>query len=233
MTPAPDAPCRVQRCAFGCVLETGIGAERTRSALEWLLASPWAPGLIITAGFAGALDDKLQVGDIVVASEVVDGDGNRWECSRHTPCAGRRTRSVRTTLGTIVTVSRLVGEPQEKRELREKFGALAVDMESATVAEFCSRRGIPFGCVRAISDDARTALSPRLVGLLAGERVAWWRLAGTALSSPRILMECVRLARNTRLATRRLGDFLHELLAQGVAGGSVGGDQGVEAERRP
>ena len=61
----------------------------------------------------------------------------------------------------LLTTGQLIGNPEDKRSLGRKHEAAAVDMESATVARMCSRKGVPFGCVRVISDRADTPLSPR------------------------------------------------------------------------
>ena len=79
---------------------------------------------------------------------------------------------------------RLVATAEEKAALGMKYGAMAVDMEAATVARFCQRHGVPFGSVRAISDDMRTTLSPQLATLLQAGRPSLPRvLAGMAVTS--------------------------------------------------
>ena len=112
----------------------------------------------------------------------------------------------------MLTWPTLVGDPVEKRRLADVFDASAVDMESATVAAFCAEHGIRFVSVRAVSDDARTALSPALLRLLSRQRVSLGRVLLAAVRSPRLIAECWRLARNTRLAGDRLALALHALL---------------------
>jgi len=85
-------------------------------------------------------------------------------------------------------------------------------MESATFARLCTKRGIPFGCLRAISDDLDTALSPALVSLLTGGRVSWWRALRALLRRPSLFKEFLRLGRDTRLASAQLGKAVGELL---------------------
>ena len=84
-------------------------------------------------------------------------------------------------------------------------------MESAAAAAFCAEHGQPFLALRAISDDASTTLSPRLVRLLGGSRVSVRRLLGTVVRSPAVVAELWRLARSTRKAALRLAEFLSPL----------------------
>ena len=95
---------------------------------------------------------------------------------------------------------------------RLRHDALAVDMETATIGSRCSRLGIPFGCIRAISDDARTPLSPELDQVILNGRLSARRLTGSLLRRPRLAQELWRLARNTRFAAQRLACALEELL---------------------
>jgi hypothetical protein len=93
-------------------------------------------------------------------------------------------------------------------------------MESAIVARCCSRRGVPFGCVRAISDRADMPLSPRLVALLSGRSVSPLRVMAAVMRTPRLVGELWRLGRDTRVAARQLGTALGELLTLTLPGGA-------------
>jgi nucleoside phosphorylase len=217
----PGAPCWARFCGPAwltvLVLETGIGLARMRTALDWLLHRPllgnvpYRPKLILAAGFAGALHPSFRVGDVLLATEVADLAGNHWPATWPAePLSGEWRPPLHR--GRLLTSARMIGDPAEKLTLGRQHDAVAVDMESAIAAELCSRQGVPFGSLRAISDDAHTALSPRLVSLLAGGRASLWRLLLALARSPRLVGELWRLARHTRLAAEQLGQALGELL---------------------
>jgi adenosylhomocysteine nucleosidase len=187
------------------VLATGIGAERARRAIQWLFRHPERPP-VVACGFAGALTPNLKVGDVLLASEVVELDDDvHWRTVVPAELGDL-------PIGRLVTVTQLAGRPAAKRTLARETGAVAVDMESAAIAEACQERRVPCAVVRAISDTSDTALSPRLVGLLAGGNVAPWRVLAAVARSPGLIPELWRLARDTRLAARRLADALHRLV---------------------
>ena len=108
----------------------------------------------------------------------------------------------------IVTVNDLVATPEAKRRLADQSGAEAADMESAAVAEVCAENGVPFMAVRAVSDDVETSLSPELVQLLANGNVSVWRAIRALVCRPALLGEFRRLARDTKLAARKLAEEL-------------------------
>jgi adenosylhomocysteine nucleosidase len=216
----PGAPCWARFCGPAwltvLVMQTGIGAERMQQAVDWLLTGPmfgnllYRPRVILSAGYAGALRDGLAVGDIVLANEVLDCEGNSWATTWPVKLEGEWQPPLHQ--GRLLTEAKLIGEPALKRQLGEKHDALAADMESAVLARACQGRGIPFGCVRAISDDLQMALSPHLVRLLGSNRVSPARLTASVLRRPGLVGQLWRLARDTQLASRQLARALGELL---------------------
>jgi adenosylhomocysteine nucleosidase len=224
----PAATCRAHFCGPSwltvLVLETGAGFQRSITALNWLLNKPsfsdvpYRPRLVLSAGFAGALQESLQVGDVLLATEVVDPEGHCWPTTwpGELPPGEWRPPLHR---GRLLTMPRLVSRPEDKQTLGRRHQAAVVDMESAVVARLCSARGIPFGCVRVVSDDWRTPLSPRLVSLLTGAKVSWWRLLAALVRDPRLGGELWQLARHTRQAAEQLGLALGELLTLTLPGG--------------
>ena len=181
----------------------GVGKPSARSNVEALLATGCRPQQIIVAGFAGALRGGLAVGDVIVAAEVVDESGGRW------PTTWPDERN-----GRVLTTDRMIGEPALKTELGIKHAADIVEMESSAVAEVCVRHGIPFGCVRVVSDDVSKPLSKRLMGLVESGRVRIIRVLWEVLRSPGMGIELVRLAKQTRMAAEKLTARLNALLAR-------------------
>jgi adenosylhomocysteine nucleosidase len=215
------APCWARFCGppwlSVLVLVTGIGNERAGAAANWVLGSPmlkdvvYRPKCVLAAGFSGALDASCKVGDIVLAKEVADASSRIWPTTwpGELPPGEWQPPLHR---GRVLTVDALVGDPTTKKTLGERHEAITVDMESAVVAEACARRDIPFGCVRAISDDVNTHLSPQLVSILSAGRPSLPRLLRAVASAPRLVGEMRQLARHTSTAADQLGKALGELL---------------------
>jgi adenosylhomocysteine nucleosidase len=176
------------------VAVTGIGGAAARRTVARELEAG-RPGLVVMAGFCGALRDGLAVGDVLTPAEVVDDAGNRWACAG----SGR---------GRLLTTTELVAGPGDKRKLGREHGADIVDMESAAVAAACRAAGVPFRSVRVVSDTVDTALAPELVRLFSGGRLSIWKVLRLLLRKPRLLGEFRRLDRDTRLAARNLAAAL-------------------------
>jgi adenosylhomocysteine nucleosidase len=196
------------------MLETGVGAASMAKALSWCLSRPrycgfpYCPAFVLLVGFSGALQPDQRVGDLIEATEVVDSEGNCW------PTIGLKSFAD-ISAGRLLTMPELIGDPREKQRLGREYQAVAVDMESAVAARLCFQNNVPFACLRVISDDWQTPLSPQLVELLREGRVSIPRLMAKVLSHPRLICELWRLAGQTRSAARTLMEPLAAVTFRG------------------
>jgi adenosylhomocysteine nucleosidase len=96
--------------------------------------------LAVSLGWAGALSREFEAGRAYRISTVIDAlTGERF------PVAGQSGK------GVLVTSDK-IADRDEKRRLAKAFGAGLVDMEAATVARMAKVRGIPFSCIKGVSD---------------------------------------------------------------------------------
>ena len=106
-------------------------------------------GAVISTGFCGGLDPQLALGEIVEATSVVDCDTGRQYASRPVSTSSTRVR------GVVLSMDRVAGTGEEKTNLRTRISdASAIEMEAAAVAPWAEERGLPFYCVRVVSDRA-------------------------------------------------------------------------------
>jgi len=123
----------------------GIGAQAARRAAEAVIEE-MRPTRVISVGFAGALDSKMKVADVVEPRVVVNAaDGSRTDTG-----SGE---------GTLVSFGAVAGRNQKDR-LARAYSADAADMEAAAVAQAAQARGIEFAALKAISDAADFAMPP-------------------------------------------------------------------------
>lgn len=181
----------------------GIGAGAARRAAEAAI-STYQPAVIYSAGFAGALDSHLKVGDVLEPQSVVNvGDGSRT--------------SIEGGKGVLVSFGS-VADPGQKAKLRESFGAQAVDMEAASVARVAEIHGATFRVIKAISDefDFDFPSTERFIDLEGG--FSEGRFALFAALRPWLWPKVIRLARNSSRAAGSLCEHLHDLAGSAQAG---------------
>jgi adenosylhomocysteine nucleosidase len=184
----------------------GIGAEAARRAAEAVI-SIFSPALIYSAGFAGALDATLKVGAVLQPKRVVNArDGS--------------SAVVEGGEGVLVTFSSVV-DPAQKAKLRESFGAAAVDMEASAVARAAETHGISFAVIKAISDEANFEFPSTEQFVDAEGKFNEGRFAIFAALRPWLWPGVIRLARNSKQASRTLSAALKSIDTSGLHGADV------------
>jgi len=156
---------------------------------------------VVSTGFCGGLDPALKVGDIVSAQEVFDFSGGE-----HYPCVELLADTPR---GIVLSQDRIANDAAEKQVLFAKTGACAVEMEAAGVAARSKRAGLPFYCIKVISDVATESFALDLNRMRTTDgRVARGKIIVHALMRPNLLPGLFRLKRRTDEVARVLGEFL-------------------------
>lgn len=122
------------------------------------------PDLIINSGIAGGLDTSLQIGDAVAAArtayhDVWCGEPNAYGQVQGLPLYydadqnALEAVSTAARIGLIISGDQFISDYETLKALKQKFpDALAVDMESAAIAQTCHIYKTPFVSLRLISD---------------------------------------------------------------------------------
>jgi adenosylhomocysteine nucleosidase len=158
---------------------------------------------LISTGFCGALDPGLRVGEVFVASRVSTPEG-RTVLDASSPECPRPSST-----GWLISVDRVAQTREEKKQLRD-LGGSAVEMEAAAVGMRARQWGVPFYCVRSVTDLADEDFSldfnavRRKDGSLSTRRILW---AAARRPIP-LVFELCKLYHRNQLAVRALGDFL-------------------------
>jgi hypothetical protein len=176
-------------------LAVGIGGDAVRAI------SDEEPRLLVSCGFCGGLDGRLQAGDLVLASSVREQDGLAVEAAPGLLAEARRAlSSLKFFEGEVLCTTAVAATPAEKRALAAS-GALAVDMETHGLALAASKAGIPWLSVRAVLDP----LEATLPAFARGPRKSYLApVLRHVLSRPKGALEIARLAGLARRAGRSL-----------------------------
>jgi adenosylhomocysteine nucleosidase len=175
----------------------GAGVRLARHAAEILIAR-MSPTEIWSVGLCGALRDTIRRGDVVTGASVIDATSKQ----RYP------TADLGGATSIVWTQDRIASTAEEKRQL-SAFADI-VDMEASAVADAAMRAGIPFHCVKSVSDEAHESFVIDLNAARdADGRFRPVRIVSMAAArSWRGIGELVRLRNASRMASRRLGEFL-------------------------
>lgn len=154
----------LRQCGIGKV-NSALGAAE--------LIKAYAPECIISTGVAGGIDKCLDVMDVVVSSQIVYHDvwcgmgcdygqvqglptffQGEWKLVETALRLNEdETNQTKIHAGLICTGDQFITNREELDKIKAHFPAgLAVDMESASIAQTCHIYGVPFVSFRIISD---------------------------------------------------------------------------------
>jgi adenosylhomocysteine nucleosidase len=189
------------------VLQTGVGRAVAETRIRPLLQEPMRPRLLISAGFAGALDDQLQVGDFFLAENFSDG---AMLASARAALADRRLR-----VGRLTTENAVLDSVEDRRALALRTGADAVDMETSAIAEACAAAGVPMLSLRAITDTPAFPFPapPNVLFNIARQKTEFMPLFLHLLPRPMAIGKLLAFAKRVALARQNLTQGLEQILA--------------------
>ena len=148
---------------------------------------------VVSFGLCGALDPGLKVGDLLLADAVADADDSYEADAAWTARIAAVVPNAK--VGRFARAEQPVASVADKSALRERTGAIAVDLESFTVARLARWFGVPFVVVRAVSDAASRALPHAAqVGLGADGRPAIGPVFASLRSNPWQIGALIRTA---------------------------------------
>ncbi|MGB1238016.1 MAG: 5'-methylthioadenosine/S-adenosylhomocysteine nucleosidase [Pseudomonadales bacterium] len=156
------------------LLQSGIGKVNA-SVSTALMLQHFEPDCIINTGSAGGCDESLNVGDVVISSQllhhdvdvtafgyepgqmarmpvVYEPDELLMQIAESCIASMGGTQTVR---GAIATGDTFMSDPEKVNKVKGMFPATkAVEMEAAAIAQTCFLFGTPFLVVRSLSDIA-------------------------------------------------------------------------------
>ena len=129
---------------------------------------------LVNVGSAGAINEDLNVKDVVIADKLVQYDfdisglgyekGEICNIGKYIYCdktlveeckkaiENIENESYKVAIGTIATADSFCDKPEIAKMVRKEFNAECVEMEGAAVAQVCYLDKIPFLVIRGISD---------------------------------------------------------------------------------
>ena len=196
------------------VLHTGVGKNVCRQRMAKFLS---ATGRIrrgehdqhfdylISAGFAGALNDRLQVGDLLIAKNF----STLWSAENRSSLS-----SLPIHIADLLTVPALINSGEDRNKLALTSGAVAVDMETEFIARACAAHGVPLLSLRVVSDTPKE-LFPAPTDVLFDierQRTQMLKLATYIFAHPHRVPRLVQFAQRIARARKILADALVDVV---------------------
>lgn len=155
------------------IVESGVGKVNA-ARITQILIDKLEVKEIINVGSAGALNEELNIGDIVIADKLVQHDfditafnhnkgyitgvgdyiqTDKSLIEKFINLASKiENKTYEIRVGTIASGDIFCTDTKMKDKIQEKFDADCVEMEGAAIAQVCYLDKVPFIVIRSISD---------------------------------------------------------------------------------
>ena len=162
------------------VVKSGIGKVNAAVCTQ-ILVDDFKVDAVINTGIAGSLNPEINIGDIVISTDVVHHDMDAVNfgyepgqipqmdvfsfqadpqlAKQAEEVCGRVNPEIRVFRGRIVSGDQFVADKQVKERIVNTFHGFCTEMEGAAIAQAAYLNGIPFVILRAISDKADDSAS--------------------------------------------------------------------------
>ena len=155
---------------------------------------------VVSTGWAGALTAEFAPGKAYDVSGVIHvRTGERFRCA---------TGPEEVWLAT----SSKVADETEKRRLQSTYNAGLVDMEAAAIARLAAMRGIPFHCIKGVSDSLTARLPDFNSFIGPNGQFHTARFVLFAILRPWHWPALVRMGENSRKAAQNMAESLLDFL---------------------
>ena len=186
------------------VLHTGVGESLCRQRIGVLLENQQFD-FLISAGFAGSLNNELQVNDLLIAKNFSTVDLKDVQFS---------LSNMSITAVNMLTVPAVIDSSEERERIARDSEAAAVDMETEFIARACAVHGIPLLSLRVITDTPTQAFPapPNILFEIGRQRTRVLRFAMFFLKRPNRASSLIQFARRIARARTALANALIDLV---------------------
>ncbi len=180
-------------------LLTGMGQRNADKAIRGAISAQ-KPSLVLTCGFAGALNPDLSLGTVLFSCE-----GAPHLQPRLVAAGARPAR--------FQCANRVASTAAEKRALWESTHADAVEMESQIISNICREHQIPCATIRVILDISSEDLPLDFNFLMtADQQMDYRKLAFSLAKSPSKIAALLRLQKQSKAAAEKLASVLLKVI---------------------
>ncbi len=194
------------------LVASGIGIRRAAENARRAFDEIGDIDRVILTGVAGALTDRLEIGDVVLGDRLMIGLGDNEQAARaievptdyfELASSALDAAGIGYARGPILTVKYPLATAADKRLAGAVTGAIAVDMETAVIAFEAAARGIPFVAMRTIMDTVEHDLAGAAFADENG-KVRPLKAAVALARNPAMVPGIIRLVRNLRKASEAM-----------------------------
>ena len=172
--------------------------------MEFLLRDK--PNVIVSTGFCGGTSDELKPCDLIIAENFSD------------KTLMKRAREIldEVVTGKIFSADRVIDPAADRYAIGREHGALAIDMETATIARLSADSAVPMLALRVISDSpaAPFPAPPEVLFDVETQRTKLTSLFTHLARNPKAVAQLADFSKRITLVKTKLADALCTLVRE-------------------
>jgi adenosylhomocysteine nucleosidase len=199
------------------LVRTGIGKSAMKTAVDYCLSN-YHPSICINVGYAGGTTPTTSIGDLVIATSVVDAfnehlltTDNELAVAAQTLC---KEIGLKAITGSIATVDKIISSPHEKAFIGTAHSVIALDMEGAAFVGACLSSGVPCLVVRSILDPLDVTLPDMSDTLDKSGQISMSHLAKHIIKHPKDALNFHKIGYCAMKAREALAAFIEGWTSQ-------------------
>ncbi len=197
------------------LVRSGVGRQRAEDATHQVI-DRFKPGVLISIGYAGAVQPELNVGDMVIADTIIEEkdegeyspDSDWFNRAKDISCS----EGFIAVVGGLLTVDNVIHDSLSKKELGENYSVQAVEMETSAIAKVAEEKEVPLLSLRVISDRLDQELLDSSSFLGSDGEISTLKAGWYVLTHPSSIKSALSLRTQTQIATQAMTRFLSDLL---------------------
>ena len=199
------------------IVQTGFGIRNAENAIEYVVEE-YAPEVVISSGFGGALYDGARIGEVVWASHAlfISEHGLQFaDLQNGRDMFERLAGRLALREGSVVTLEGWKNKAEVRKIVPENFPFPVCDMETFPLTKISLERGLTIYAFRCITDRNDEEIPHELLGV--SDEAGRYRLSRAVkllFSRPALIPDSIKLGVHSYIAGRSLWRTLSALIRE-------------------
>ncbi len=189
------------------IMVSGIGSENATSAARELINN--GATALVSWGTAGGLSEDLHPGDILLPDSVrLENDDNQQFRTDHDwqqRLINQIIPNLKPHKGLLLQAGEVITNIDQKSKLHYKTAAIAVDMESWSIAKIADQKKLPFLIIRSVVDTSHETIPLSAINSIDEfGQTNPASLTSSLIKNPRDIPKLIRLGKHFQQARKNL-----------------------------
>ncbi|MCL2761334.1 MAG: hypothetical protein FWD70_06790 [Desulfuromonadales bacterium] len=194
----------------------GMGPKNAYNCAKAIIEAE-NPEAILNIGFCGAITENLRIGDIILGERIFSYSNGIFNEALTSKKFGEAfsEKHIQACSGSFISSSEVVDKHEILKIIPKEILNPVLEMETAAVAEVCEKFNVPLMAIRSVSDQATEEIDFKISDITdENYKIKISKVILALIRKPPLLMQFIRLAKNSKKAATTLKDTVTKIIEQ-------------------